>query len=73
MVRGVIDDQQRVISAIEMNEDEYLAYCAAKEVLRRILNRHLGPEWTFKDKDDPVIEWDGVRFIRDWRTQAKYG
>ena len=54
----------RIITAIEMRDDDLPDFEAARLFLQKILNRHLSAEWTFKDKEYPEITWEGVQFLR---------
>ena len=52
----------RVISLIEMKDDDMRDFMLARYHLNLILNRHLDTVWTFKDKKLPDLQWEGVHF-----------
>ena len=52
----------RVITKIELKEEDLNEFWEARVLLKRILDRHLDPVWTFKDKTMPDIQWEGVHF-----------
>ena len=58
--------ENSVITACMLDETGYQQYRMAVEILRRTLARSIDREtWKFIDIDNPVIEFEGVRFIRD--------
>ena len=56
-------EQNKAITGVEMGPDDYTDYILAVAALRRIMDRRFDDVWTFKDKKNPVIEWDGVTFL----------
>lgn len=58
----VIEREKLVINAITMKAADSEDYETAKAALKRILDRNLDPIWTFKDRPDPIITWESVRF-----------
>ena len=51
-----------VITLIQMTDRDMVDFVIARDRLKAILDRHLDPVWTFKDKPLPNIEWEGVYF-----------
>lgn len=60
----------QILSAIEMEAEDRADYAGAVAALRRIMNRRLDSAWTFKDKESPMLAWDGILFLRAPREQA---